>query len=263
MKILFVIPPGLPDMVSHHEATSGMGAFVPAAEMPGEAAFLYPPHTVAACAAVARDAGLDVGVLDGTRHGARVRLPGEVASRPCDVLALFVSHGTAPADVNFLRLLKHARGRDRVGPSTPAVRPVGAPRRRAVPCRRVGRRRTDGRAGRRFRRGRTPSQRSRMLSGVVPTAELRPELYAINGLAHRSGRAAIPGVGPRPLAAVQRRVAPQQSRLSRWVHVLCLRRCTRCPHTQPDARTHRRRAGMACREDPAAARPGARPGLRP
>ncbi len=110
MKILFVIPPGLPDVVSHHEATSGMGALIPTAAAPEEAVFLYPPHTVAVCAAVARDAGLEVAVLDGSRHAASAVFAQEVAGLSGDLLAVLVSHGSAPADANFLRLLNRTRG---------------------------------------------------------------------------------------------------------------------------------------------------------
>ncbi len=113
MKILFVIPSGLPEVISHHEATSGMGALVPTAAAPEDAFFLYPPHTLASCVAAARDAGLEVAVLDGARCAPcdrNLRFAQEVAAQPCDLLAVLVSHGTAPADANFLRLLSHVRG---------------------------------------------------------------------------------------------------------------------------------------------------------
>lgn len=109
MRILFVIPPGLPDVLSHHEATSGMGALVPTAAVPEAAAFLYPPHTVASCAAVAREAGQDVAVLDGARRNSGSAFAQEVVARSCDLLAVLVSHGTGPADANFLRLLGRVR----------------------------------------------------------------------------------------------------------------------------------------------------------
>ena len=80
MRILFVIPPGLPDVLSHHEATSGMGALVPTAAVLEAAAFLYPPHTVASCAAVAREAGLEVAVLDGARRNSGSAFAQEVAA---------------------------------------------------------------------------------------------------------------------------------------------------------------------------------------
>ncbi len=65
--ILFVIPPGLIDVVAHHEATTGMGALAPADLALGAAGFLYPPQTVAACVAATRAAGMRASVLDGTR----------------------------------------------------------------------------------------------------------------------------------------------------------------------------------------------------
>jgi dihydroflavonol-4-reductase len=114
MRILFVIPPGLPDVISHHEATSGMGALV--ATAPADGAFLYPPHTIAVCAAVARDAGLDVAVLEGARHATAAGFAQAVAEQPCDLLAVLVSHGTAPADASYLRLLQRVRGEPRRAP---------------------------------------------------------------------------------------------------------------------------------------------------
>ena len=180
MKILFVIPPGLPDVVSHHEATSGMGALIPAAAVPVEAVFLYPPHTVAACAAVARDAGLDVAVVDGTHHPTSAGFAQEVAGRSCELLAVLVSQGTALADANFLRLLNRARGQAEqaqillFGPSAYLVagsflaeglahaaltgEPEGA----------------FAEAAQRAAGG--------ALSGIVPGIELRPDRYGTDGL---------------------------------------------------------------------------------
>lgn len=106
MKILFVIPPGFADVLAHHEATSGMGALDAAVRAAGEAGFLYPPHTVAACAASARAVSADTAVLDGARHTTPAALAAEVAAHPADVLAVLVSQGTAPADETFLRLLQ-------------------------------------------------------------------------------------------------------------------------------------------------------------
>jgi hypothetical protein len=69
--VLFLVPPGWPELVAHHEATAGMGALskIPDRGVSGPRPFLYPPHTVAACAAVARAAGLDVAVLDMAGRG--------------------------------------------------------------------------------------------------------------------------------------------------------------------------------------------------
>ncbi len=122
-SILFVIPPGLGDMVSHHEATSGMGALVP-----GPRPFLYPPHTVAACAGVTRRAGLTTAVLDAVGRQLSVSATlneialAAIAAADSTVLAVLVSQGTAYADENFLRLLRHAR--TRVSPRNPASAPV-------------------------------------------------------------------------------------------------------------------------------------------
>jgi len=101
-SVLFVIPPGWPELVAHHAATSGMGALTP-----GPKPFLYPPHVVATCAAVTRAAGMKTAVLDLT--GARLSLAdarSQIASDRSDVLGVLVSQGTARADAHFLRVLR-------------------------------------------------------------------------------------------------------------------------------------------------------------
>ena len=45
------------------------------------------------------------------RERCGARFVQEVVTQPCDLLAVLVSHGTAPGDANFLRLLSRARGR--------------------------------------------------------------------------------------------------------------------------------------------------------
>ncbi len=101
---LIVVPPGLGDITSHHEATGGMGGLAPRAQL-----FPYPPQIAATCVAAARAAGLAVDFLDaqGTQMlvGAVLR---HTAAHPAQVLAVLVSHGTTLADMNFLRLLQRA-----------------------------------------------------------------------------------------------------------------------------------------------------------
>lgn len=110
MKILFVIPPSLGEVLAHHEATSGMGALnAGGAVEAAEVGFLYPPHTVAACAAAARAARAEIAVLDGARRTAPAEFAAQVAAQPADVLAVLVSQGTAYADETFLRLLRCLR----------------------------------------------------------------------------------------------------------------------------------------------------------
>lgn len=109
MKILFVVPPGFSEVLAHHEATSGMGALDATAAGTGEAGFLYPPHTVAACAAAARAANAEIAVLDGARRPAPADFAAEVTAQSGDVLAVLVSQGTAYADETFLYLLRRLR----------------------------------------------------------------------------------------------------------------------------------------------------------
>ncbi len=72
--------------------------------------FLYPPHTVAVCAAAARQAGLRVGVLDAVAEKlSAVETLHEMRKRPADAVAVLTSQGTALADSHFLRLLRHDR----------------------------------------------------------------------------------------------------------------------------------------------------------
>ncbi len=199
MKILFVIPPGLPDVISHHEATSGMGALIPTAGAPEEATFIYPPHTVAVCAAVARDAGLKVAVLDGTRHTASFGFAREVAGLSCDLIAVLVSHGTAPADANFLRLLRRARGQ-----AAPPILLFG-PSAHFV-------------AGTFLAEGLADAALTGEPEGALAEAAQRAAAGALVGprsrnrtparsiwrrwIAHRPGCTAVPRVGSRPLAAL-------------------------------------------------------------
>jgi radical SAM superfamily enzyme YgiQ (UPF0313 family) len=110
---LFVIPQGLPDIASHHEATSGMGAMLPSATggpSPELAVFLYPSHTVAACIGATRAAGLNGDVLDAfaERLSPRATFARIAAENQPEVLAVLVSQGTAHADENWLRLWRES-----------------------------------------------------------------------------------------------------------------------------------------------------------
>jgi len=176
--ILFVIPPGLGEMISHHEATSGMGALAPAAGPAGEAGFLYPPHTVAACVAATRAAGASTVVLDGTRSRAPAAFARAVADMPAAVMALLISEGTALADANFLRLLRQVRREDRrVLLFGPSAHFVAAPLLAEGLADAVLTGEPEGaivEAAGRLAAGR--------LSGLTPADELRPELYDAGNL---------------------------------------------------------------------------------
>ena len=180
MKILLVVPPGLPDVLSHHEATSGMGALSPTAATPGAAAFLYPPHTVASCAAAARAAGLEVAVLDGTHQGTSAGFAREVAGQPCDLVAFLVSHGTAPADANFLRLLGCTGGKTRLTPILvfgPSAHLVAGTLLAAGLADAVLTGEPEGAFAEAAR-----GAASGALAGIVPAHELRPDRYDASGL---------------------------------------------------------------------------------
>lgn len=126
-SVLMIIPPGLggtlalalrsgasAGIAAHHEATSGMGALV--ATRPPRVPFLYPPHTMAQCAAAVRAAGWQVALLDleaaqrpprTTAAGNPLRSALErITANRADVLAVLVSHGTAHSDRDFLRALR-------------------------------------------------------------------------------------------------------------------------------------------------------------
>ncbi len=93
-SVAFVIPSGWTGLAAHHEATSGMGALAA-----GAAPFLYPPQTVAVCAAEARRAGIETAFVP-----AEAILEGH-RTKDFDVLAILVSHGTHLADAHLLRQL--------------------------------------------------------------------------------------------------------------------------------------------------------------
>ncbi len=100
-RVLFVIPPALGDLAANHEGAAGMGAL-----SPEEKVYAYPPHTVAVCAEVARNAGWSVGVLDGAASPIAA-FTASVAAQEADALAVLVAAGTADADLTFLRILRH------------------------------------------------------------------------------------------------------------------------------------------------------------
>ena len=107
-RIVLVVPPGLPGTTPNHEGASGLGAVEP-----HEAGFRYAPHTVATMAAVLRDGGYEVTVLDATACGLdeTAAVKAVLDARP-RVVGVFVSWATREADQSFLRLLSAARPMD-------------------------------------------------------------------------------------------------------------------------------------------------------
>jgi dihydroflavonol-4-reductase len=105
LDVVFVIPQGLPDTTSHHEATSGMGAVLP----PEPRLFLYPPHTVAACVGATQAAGQSTAVVDAFAERLSPSATfARIATFHPEVLAVLVSQGTAYADGNWLRLWRES-----------------------------------------------------------------------------------------------------------------------------------------------------------
>ena len=122
-------------------------------------------------------------VLDGTRctaNDARTRFIREVVAQPCDLLAVLVSHGTALADANFLRLLSHARVQATLapillfGPSAHFVADAFLVEELADVVLAGEPEGAFAEAARRTAAG--------ALSGRVSVAELRPDCYGIGGL---------------------------------------------------------------------------------
>ncbi len=104
-RIVLVLPPGLPGTTPNHEGSSGLGAVEPQ-----EAGFRYAPHTVATMAAVLRDGGYEVTILDATARGLdeTATVKAVLDARP-RIVGTFVSWATREADQSFLQLLSAAR----------------------------------------------------------------------------------------------------------------------------------------------------------
>jgi radical SAM superfamily enzyme YgiQ (UPF0313 family) len=104
-RIVLVIPPGLPGTTSNHEGSSGLGA-VEAAD-----GFRYPPHTAAVVAAVLRDAGYEVTVIDAAPLGYDTGrcVQTTLEARP-ELVGAFVSWATREADGLFISALRQGAG---------------------------------------------------------------------------------------------------------------------------------------------------------
>lgn len=100
---LFLNPPGLPDTTANRDGSAGMGVQTESA-----GAFTYPPHLLAACAAVMRAHGWRVTGLDAAALGLDFaqtleRMPA------ADLLVIPVSYGTLAADRAFLNELRRRK----------------------------------------------------------------------------------------------------------------------------------------------------------
>lgn len=89
-RVLLVNPPSPPGKVANREGAAGMGTLYDEGET-----FLYPPHTLATVAAVLRDAGHDVSVVDLVVHP-------DSPLPAADLVGVFVSFATFEDDLQFL-----------------------------------------------------------------------------------------------------------------------------------------------------------------
>ncbi|MGQ9516737.1 MAG: B12-binding domain-containing radical SAM protein [Anaerolineae bacterium] len=106
-RVLLINPPSLPGTTVNREGAAGFGN-----QYPREGAFLYPPHTLAVCAAVLRDAGHTPAVLDAAaeRLSPKEALDRAAAFDP-QVLVMYMSWPAWEADKAFCRAAR-ARFRD-------------------------------------------------------------------------------------------------------------------------------------------------------
>jgi radical SAM superfamily enzyme YgiQ (UPF0313 family) len=104
-SILLVNPPSPLGFGANREGAGGLGAW-----SDGEHGFLYPPQTLAYCAAVMRAGGWRVTALDaaGERISAGDALR-RLAVASADVIAVLVAHTSLDNDVAFLNELRAAR----------------------------------------------------------------------------------------------------------------------------------------------------------
>ncbi len=101
-SILLINPPSLPGTTANREGTAVMGL-----TMPSEAAFFYPPQTIAYGVAVLRKAGYTVGALDAV--GVQMTIPavlGHLRRHPADLFVVQAAPKTWNADYLFLDALK-------------------------------------------------------------------------------------------------------------------------------------------------------------
>lgn len=114
-SIFLLNPPSLPGSVANREGSAGMGVLGDATNP-----FVYPPHLLAAAAAVLRGAGWRVAGLDAVALGLDADAALERLPRS-DVLVLPVSYGTQAADRAFLNRLRERKPLARVLAVGPAL----------------------------------------------------------------------------------------------------------------------------------------------
>ncbi len=100
-RIILLNPPSPPGLTANREGAGGLGAL-----SAGDEGFIYPPHTLAVTAAVLRDHGWDVQIID----AAGERLTPEQTLRrlqePSAIVAVQVAHISLESDIRFLNALR-------------------------------------------------------------------------------------------------------------------------------------------------------------
>jgi len=105
MRILLIVPPGLPGVTPNHEGSSGLGALES-----GAGAFRYPPHTMATAASALRAAGHSVEALDAPATQLDVAVcVARVWAAGADLIGVFVSWAPREGDRALLAALRDSR----------------------------------------------------------------------------------------------------------------------------------------------------------
>ena len=120
-RIILLNPPSPPGLTANREGAGGLGAW-----SAGDQGFIYPPHTLAATAALLRAHDWDVQIVD----AAGERLTPEQTMRrldqPSAIIAVQVAHISLDSDIRFLNALRPAIGAARllaIGASAAFVEP--------------------------------------------------------------------------------------------------------------------------------------------
>lgn len=118
-RIFLLNPPAQPGTAPNREGAGGLGA------VSEEGGFVYPPHILATCAAVLREAGWEVAACDGVAARLSVGdLLGRLADLQPQMVGLLASPLTLQGDLTCLRELERAYPQARYllfGPGLPVV----------------------------------------------------------------------------------------------------------------------------------------------